>query len=172
MVSQRTRNVVWQGYLDVSRLGMYYEALANRYRWYYISQRAALLISVFCSVASTFAPLNYPPLVTFALVALTVILVAVDYTLDIAKKNAVLHQINVDVERLETRWEALWLRIDDADADESVIRAENVSLQESLTDTTKRCGEEGIPVSNKLNQKCMENAYEIIKSRYQYAQGE
>ena len=171
MVSQRTRNVVWQSYLDVSRLGLYYETLANRYRRYYLSLRAALLLSVIGSVASPFTPLNHPAATTVLVIA-TVVLVAADYALDLAKKNAVLHHINMDVMRLEASWEALWLRVDDADADEADIRAENRSLQSRLMDATKRCGEEGISTDYKLNQKCAETAYEVVKGRYLYAHEE
>ena len=171
MVSQRTRNVVWQSYLDVSRLGLYYEELTNRYRRYYLSLRVALLLSVIGSVASPFTPLSHP-VATTVLVIATVALIAADYALDLAKKNAVLHHINVDVARLEARWEALWLRIDDADADESDIRAENRSLQDRLLDSTKRGWEEGISTDYKLNQKCAETAYEIVKGRYLYAHEE
>lgn len=110
MVSDRTRNAVWQNYLDVSRLGMYYETLANRYRWYYISLRVALLLSVIGSVASPLTPLNHPAATT-ALVIVTIILVAMDYALDLAKKSAVLQEVSIQVKGLESDWEMLWLAL-------------------------------------------------------------
>lgn len=171
MVSQRTRNAVWQNYLDVARLGLYYEALADRYRRRYIFLRVALLLSVLGSVASPLTPLSHP-VVTTALVIATVALVAADYALDFAKKSAVLHQINVEVLRLEGEWEGLWLSVDDDTADELEVRAENRNLESRVLDATKRCGDEGIPIDNKLNQKCMETAYEVAEGRFQYAHGE
>ena len=171
MVSQRTRNVVWQSYLDVSRLGLYYETLANRYRRYYLLLRVALLFSVIGSVASPFMPLIHPA-ATFILVAATVILVAVDYALDFAKKSAVLHQINVQVGRLETEWKMLWIRVDDDDSADSNIRSRNLQLEERLMEVVRRCGEEGIATNYKLDRKCMEMAYDVIEEKTKHARQE
>lgn len=171
MVSDRTRNSVWQSYLDVSRLGVYYEALANRYRWYYISLRVALLLSVIGSVASPLTPLNHP-VATTALVIVTVILVAVDYALDFAKKSAVLQEVSLQVRGLEADWEALWLSVDDEDADESKTRRKNRALNDRLLKVTGRSITEGILINNKLNQKSMETANAIINDKYQYAHEE
>ena len=150
---------------------MYYEALANRYRWYYISLRVALLVSVFGSVASTFAPLDYLP-ATLILVAATVILVAVDYALDFAKKSAVLHQVSVQVGLLETEWKMLWIRVDDDDSADSNIRSRSLQLEERLMEATRRCGEEGIATNYKLDRKCMEMAYDVIEEKTKHARQE
>ena len=171
MVSQRTRNAVWQSYLDVSRLGLYYEELANRYRRYYVVLRVALLLSVIGSVASPFTPLSHPAATTFLVIA-TVVLVAADYALDLAKKSVVLHQINVQVGRLENEWKMLWIRVDDADSADSNIRLDNFRLEERLMEATRRCGEEGIATNYKLDRKCMEMAYDVIEEKTKHSRQE
>lgn len=173
MVSQSTRNAVWQSYLDVARNGRYYEALADRYQWYYRSVRFLLLLAVIVTVAVP-SYLSQPASLIFGAVAvlLTAILVAVDYVGDFAKKSAVLHGISVQVNRLESDWEILWLEIDDVDAVDSEMRQRNRDYQRLLNEVTERAGEEGITIDNKLNQKCMETAYEIMEDRYRYARGE
>ena len=173
MVSQSTRNAVWQSYLDVARNSRYYEALANRYQWHYRSVRFLLLFAVIVTVAVP-SYLSQPASLIFGAVAvlLTAILVAVDYVGDFAKKSAVLHGISVEVNRLESDWEMLWLEIDDSDAVDSEIRQRNRECQRLLMQVEKRAGEEGITIDAKLNQKCMETAYAIMEDRYRYAYGE
>ncbi len=174
MVSQSIRNTVWQDYLDVDRLGRYYEALADRYQWYYRSVRFLLLVMVIVSVAFPYTSLPQPIswIVGAMLVILTAILVAVDYVGDFSKKSAVLHGISIQVKRLELEWEALWLEIDDANAEDSEIRRRNSECQLRLIEATARSGEEGITINSKLNQKCMETAYAIMEDRYRHAYGE
>ena len=171
MVSDSTRDSVWQNGLDVSRLGYYYEALTNRYRRYYIWLRFALLVSVIASVGSQYTPLNHP-LVTTILVIAAVILVAMDYALDLAKKSAVLQEICIQVKKLEADWEMLWLGVDDEDANDSETRQKNRALYERLLEVTGRSVAEGILIDNKLNQKSLKTANSIIKDKYGYAHGE
>lgn len=173
MVSHSTRNAVWQSYLDVARLGRYYEALADRYQWYYRTVRFFLLFAVIVTVAVP-SYLSQPASLIFGAVAvlLTAILVAVDYVGDFAKKSAVLHGISVQVNRLESDWEMLWLEIDDAEADDAEMRERNRDCQRTLMEVTERAGEEGITIDDKLNQRCMETAYEIMGDRYRYAHEE
>ena len=174
MVSQSTRNTVWQSYLDVARNSRYYEALANRYQWYYRSVRFLLLFAVIITVAVP-SYLSQPASLIFGAVAvvLTAILVAVDYVGDFAKKSAVLHGISTEVSHLESDWEMLWLEIvDESDAVDSEMRRRNRGYQRLLMRVEERAGEEGITIDNKLNQKCMEMTYAIMEDRYRYAYGE
>lgn len=174
MVSDATRNAVWQSYLDVVRLGYYYDALSDRYQRFYLAIRFGMLFFVIVSVASPFAPFPQPTnvIVTIALIVVTAILVAVDYVGDFAKKAAVLHGIAGQVRRLESEWETMWLGIDDADAEDGTTRRENAELRRRLTESTEQAGEAGITTHNKLNQKCMETAYAVVEDKHRYDLGE
>ena len=149
------------------------KALADRYQWYYISVRFLLLFMVIVSVAIPYTSLSQPASWLFGAlsVVLTAILVAVDYVGNFAKKRAVLHGISVQVNRLESDWEMLWLEIDDADTEDSEMRQRNRDCQRTMMEVTERAGEEGITIDRKLNQKCMETAYAIMEDRYRYAHG-
>ena len=171
MVSEPTRDAVWQNYLDVSRLGYYYETLANRYRRYYIWLRFALLVSVIASVGSQYTPINHPIATTFLVIA-TVMLVAVDYALDLAKKSAVLQEIYLQVKGLEADWEMLWLEIEDEDADDVETRQRNRALYRRLLQVTGRSVAEGILIDDKLNRESLKTANKIIEDKYGYAHGE
>ena len=171
MVSEPTRDAVWQNCLDVSRLGYYYETLSNRYRRYYIWLRFALLVSVIASVGSQYTPISHP-IATTLLVIATVMLVAVDYALDLAKKSAVLQEIYLQVKGLEADWEMLWLEIEDEDADDSETRRENRALYRRLLRVTGRSVAEGILIDDKLNRESLKTANKIIEDKYGYAHGE
>ena len=174
MVSDATRNAVWQSYLDVVRLVYYYEALADKYQRLYFWIRFGMLFFVIASVASPFAPFPQPigVIVTVALIMVTATLVAADYVGDFAKKAALLHGIAGQVNRLGSEWRALWLVIDDADSEDGMARRKNEDLQSRLTETTEQAREAGITINDKLNQECVETAYAIVEDRHRYDLGE
>ena len=174
MVSDATRNAVWQSYLDVVRLVYYYESLADKYQRLYFWIRFGMLFFVIVSVASPFAPFPQPvgAIVTVAMILVTATLVTADYVGDFAKKAAVLHGIAGQVNRLGSEWRALWLVIDDADSEDGMARRKNEDLQSRLTETTEQAREAGITINDKLNQKCVETAYAIVEDRHRYDLGE
>ena len=152
MVSLRTRNAVWQNCLDVSLVGLHCEALANRCMRRRDFLRAALLVAVIGVAASLFTPLNHPAATTVLAVAAAVLALA-DYALNLAKKSAVLHQVSVDVARLEAEWNDLRVRMDDEDADDLEVRSENRRLKSRLMDAAKRLREAGVAANDSLNRK-------------------
>ena len=152
MVSQRTRNAVWQNCLDVSLVGLHCEALANRCMRRRDFLRAALLVAVIGVAASLFTPLNHPAATTVLAVAAAVLAIA-DYALNLAKKSEVLHQVSVDVARLEAEWNDLRVRMDDEDADDLEVRSEDRRLKGRLMDAGKRLREEGVAANDSLNRK-------------------
>ena len=52
MVSEQTRNDIWQGLLDAARLDRYYEALAERYRQRHLALRILLLLAAIGGMVS------------------------------------------------------------------------------------------------------------------------
>ena len=171
MVSEHMRNAVWQNYLDVARLGYYYEAMTNRYRRYYIGLRFALLVLVIASVGTQYTPVSHP-IITALLVVATVALVSADYALDLAKKSAVLQEICIRVRGLEADWEMLWLGIEDENTNDVETRQKNRALYERLLEVTGRSLAEGILINDKLNRKSTITANAVIQDKYGYAHGE
>ena len=151
MVSQRTRNAVWQNYLDVSKLRLRYGTLANRYMWYSVSLRAALLIAVLGCAASLLAPMVHPFATTVLAIA-AVVLALADFALNLARKSEVLRQINADLVRLESDCVKLLMRIGDEDADELEFRSENRRLKNRLIDATTRRVEKSVVADNNLSR--------------------
>ena len=128
------------------------EALANRYIRRRDFLRVAMLVAVIGSAASLFTPLNHPA-ATAVLAIAAAVLALVDYQLNLAKRNEVLRQVNVDAARLKADWNELRIRMDDEDADDSEIRAEDRRLKVRLIDAERRIREEGIAADNKRESK-------------------
>ena len=170
MVSSYIRTIVWEGCLDAARLSRYYEALAGRYNLLYTVIRAALLFAVILSVASPYylpTPSSFiTTLPTVGVICVTAILVAADYVGNFAKKGSILHTTSVQVKHLETRWEMLWLDVNDVDADEDSVRRDWRTLQRRMIEATEQAGQEGIKTDQKLNARCAEEADEIYTNRF------
>lgn len=171
MVSNATRNAVWQSYLDVVRLNYYYEALSDRYQRLYLLIRFGMLFFVIATVASPFISVPQPA-TSIMLVIITAFIVALDYVGDFARKAALLHGIAGHVRRLRSEWELLWLSIDNTDTENEATQRRNAELQRLLMDAAERAGEAGITINNKLNQECMEKAYAIVEDRHRHDLGE
>ena len=157
MVSDATRNAVWQGYRDAASIGRYCEGMSNRFHRRYIVARFALLVSVIATVALQFASLPHPYSIFAAvvMVLVTASLAGVDLVGDFAKKGGVLHWISVEVKGLESEWATLRFSIDRADAEDAAIQGENSDLRRRLMIATRRAGESGIRINYELNEKRM-----------------
>ena len=128
------------------------EALASRCMRRRDFLRVALLVAVIGSAASLFTPMNHPVATTILAVAAAVLALA-DYALNLAKKSAVLHQVSVDVARLEAEWNDLRVHMDADDADDLEVRSEDRRLKSRLMDAAKRLREAGIAANDNPNRK-------------------
>ena len=170
MVNPYIRTMVWEGCLNAARLSRYYEALAGRYNLFYTGIRAALLFAVILSVASPYylpTPSSFiTTLPTVGVICVTAILVVADYVGNFAKKGSILHTTSIQVSSLETRWEMLWLDVNDLDADEDAVRRELIILQRRMITATEQVGYEGIKTDKNLNLKCAKEADELYINRF------
>ena len=170
MVSDATRNAVWQSYLDVVQIVYYYSALADRYQWRYLVVRSALLISVIGTAASIFLSLLHPYSIAIAivLVSITAILTVMDYG-DFAKKGLIFHGVSVEASHLASQWELLWLSMDDSDACDRATRQRNAELRRLLAEAIERARRTGITTDHGLNRECRDNVYAIMADKYRYS---
>ena len=164
MVSETTRNEIWQQFLDVARLLRYYTRLSNRHR------RKQQLIRILLLAAATsgiVALLDLLPAFMQELAAAAVaILVVWDSLGDYARKAAVLHAICIECNRIESQWQKLWLQIDRPDLDDEDALHQSDMLGERLNDITGRAGLVGVEFDTKLNRTCAEDAYKVMQERY------
>ncbi len=164
MVSDQTRNAVWQDILDAARLVRYYETLADRHRFKHWLIRFLMLAAAAGGVAALLELLpSIAQLVAGGLIAL---LVVWDSISDYAKKAAVLHAISLECSSLENEWRELWLDIENEATDEADARARNNRLARRMDDVTAWAGHADIRENTRLNEECEAAAYRVVVDRY------
>ena len=162
MVTEQTRNAVWQELLDVARLVRYYEALSDQHRRNHLIVRFLLLAAVAGGIAALLDLL--PAMAQLVAGGLIALLVAWDFVSDYAKKAAILHAISIECSAMEIEWQALWLELEtisDAEA-----RRENTRLSRRIVDVTGWAGQADIREDRKLNEECEKTAYRVVTDRY------
>jgi hypothetical protein len=162
MVSDQTRNAIWQELLDVARLVRYYEALADRHRRLHRIIRFLLLAAAASGVVTL---LNLLPVLIQSLAGgLIALLVVWDVLGDYARKAAVLHAISLECSHLEVEWQNLWGELETISDTEA--RRRNTSLAQRIAEITGWAGHADIRDDPKLNEQSAEAAYQIMASRH------
>lgn len=169
-VSLRTRNEVWQGYVDAERLHRYYTRLASRYILY---RRALQFTLGFAAVGGLSRFIGVLPqdagwveAVPEAASLLILVAVVLEFMGDYATKAALLNAIAVKCADLEAQWRELWGSVDSADADEAAILKTFRSLENDILNTTSVAGYAGIRENEKLNEAAMAETREVLIQRY------
>ena len=162
MVSDQTRNEIWQELLDSDRLVRYYAAVANYYRRMHA---LTLLLLAFGAAGSFAAVLEVLPstaqLIANALVGLTA---AWLFIADYAKKAAVAHTISFLCSRLDIQWRNLWGEVEHLE--EESARERFVALANEMNEVTSRSGDAGIVDNRRLNKKSEADAFKTVSERY------
>lgn len=164
MVSETTRNAVWQELLDAARLVRYYTSLADRHCRKRRIMQSLLLAAATSGLVGLLGPLPEFMLQTAA--ATVAILVAWDSFGDYARKAAVLHAICIECNRIEGLWQRLWLEIDRPDLKDTDVLRQCETLGQRLNEITGQAGLVGVPVDAQLNKTCAEDAYKALQARY------
>ena len=164
MVSETTRNEVWQELLDASRLVRYYSKLSDRYSR---NRRIVQFLLMAAATGGIATLVNLlPQFIQQIAAAAVAILVAWDFFADYAKKAAVLHAICIECNRLEGEWRQLWVDIDQSNLDDAGVRRQCASLRRRLNEVTARVGLVGVQEDAALNKQCAEDAYKVMQARY------
>ncbi len=164
MVSDQTRNMVWQEFLDVARLVRYYEALSNRYRLSYYIVRFLLLASAVSGIAVLLELL--PATLQSISNGLIALLVVWDFLSDYARKAEVLRTISLHCSELESQWRDLWIELDDVESSDIEIRRKNGQLSERISVVTDWAGLADVRDDQKLNSACEREAYQVMFDCY------
>ena len=164
MVSDQTRNAVWQDLLDAARLVRYYDALSDRYRRNHAVVRFLLLAAAAGGIAALLDLL--PAIAQLIAGGLVALLVAWDFVSDYARKAAVLHAIGLECGELENEWRELWAEVNDSEADEAEARRRSRQLARKLLNATGWAGYADIPENRRLNEECEKAAHRVVADRY------
>ena len=164
MVSDTTRNAVWQELLDAARLVRYYSSLADRHRRKQRIMQILLMAAAISGIAALLDPL--PAFMAQIAVAAIAILVTWDFFGDYARKAAVLHVICIECNRIESQWQTLWLEIDRPDLEDTDALRQCETLGRRLNEITGQAGLVGVAVDAQLNKTCAEDTYKVMQERY------
>ena len=166
MITNETRNAIWQELLDVARLVRYYEAMSDRYRRNHLTVRFCLFLAASGEVIVLVGlfPETVRSLVGTLLAGLIAIIVAWDFVCDYAKKAAVLQTISMECSRVEIEWKALWDEISTLNDDDALQR--NTQLARRISEITGWAGQASINEDRKLNQECTTAAYKVMGDKY------
>ena len=162
MVSDQTRNTIWQGLLDMARLVRYYESLADRHRRKHFWIRVVLLAAAASGIAALLD--LFPEVVQIVAGGLVALCVVWDFVSDYAKKAAILHAISIECSALEVEWQDLWGDLENIDDTEA--RQRNTRLSRRLNEVTGWAGHTDIQEDPKLNEKCEAAAYRVMQDQY------
>ena len=162
MVSDQTRNDIWQELLDSDRLVRYYEALANHYQ----RKHSLTLLLLGMGAASSFAAILdlFPDIVQLIASALVGIVAVWMFIADYAKKAAVAHDIGFQCRRLDVGWKELWAAVERIDEAEARRRLGDLSNQINIA--TRRSSDAGIVDNRRLNEKSEALAVKTVQQRY------
>ena len=166
MVTDQTRNAVWQELLDAVRLVRYYEALSDRYRRNHWAVRFVLLVAASSEIVALLAllPENMRQSVQLAAAGFIALTVAWDFVSDYARKAAVLHAISMECSAVEIELKSLWGEIESISDDEAQRR--NTQLMRRISDATGWAGQADIREDSELNRKCATTAYNVMEDQY------
>lgn len=162
MVTEQTRNAIWQELLDVARLVRYYEALSDQHRRNHLIVRFLLLAAAAGGIAALLDLL--PAIAQLIAGGVIALLVAWDFVSDYAKKAAILHAISIECSALEIEWQDLWLELENISDDDA--RLENTRLSRKIANVTAWAGQADIREDRRLNEECEKAAYRVMTDRY------
>ena len=164
MITEHTRNEIWEEFLDASRLVRYYGKLESRNQIWYVGNRLLLLLFSLGGIVVLFDIL--PDSIRIVIGAFISLLIALEYVFNIGQKTAVLRYVYISCAELEDQWRILWNRIENNRIDETEIWREREELSRRCLQVTSKAKELGVRDNNRINKESAEEAYRVMEDRY------
>ena len=165
------RLAVWNGLLDAERYVRYYGALAERYRRQHQIPRYIMAVAAVVGAIPIFFEEQFPLGVTAGAILLILAAVAWDLLSDHGRKAAILDAISVECGEYENQLRDLWISIEQGLAqgkplDPTSIRADLSMIEAAIDRVTDRSSLAGVATDNRLNEKMMGEANEVLTARF------
>ena len=172
MVTDQTRNAIWQDLWDAERYFRYYSSLSDLYRRRHRLTRFATLASVLVEatisvsyistgVAGVWATIFLALIVALGIVI--AILVAWDATSNYAGDAVALSWVSVDCALLNAQWADLWLDIESYAIDEHEARSRQRELLYKFNAIASRID---VDLDEKTNEASAANAVKVLREKY------
>ena len=172
MVTDQTRNAIWQDLWDAERYYRYYSALSDSYRRRHRLTRFATLASVLVEATISISYISADVAGILATIFLTVIvmlgiaiaiLVAWDATSNYAGDAVALSWVSVDCASLNAEWADLWLDIESFAIDEEEARSRQRELIRKFNTIAARID---VDLDEKTNEASAADAVKVLREKY------
>ncbi len=172
MVTDQTRNAIWQDMWDAERYSRYYGSLSDSYRRRHKLTRFATLASVLVEATISVSYIStgvsgmwatvFLALIVGLGIAIT-ILVIWDATSNYAGDAVALSWVSVDCALLNAQWADLWLDIESFAIDEDEARARQRELIRKFNTFAVRID---VDLDEKTNEISASEASEVLREKY------
>lgn len=160
IVTERTKDSVWEGVLDTARYLHYYELLTNRWSLWDRTLKTFLLSGAILSVVATFAP--WPNYVLYSSAFVVAFSTILDFVFNFGVRSARSHAASIECSIVQKEYDRLWNsikaeRITDIEAQARIenLRMRILAATASLSDTDRS-----------LNRRAQNAANLIVANRY------
>ena len=161
MDSPHTRNVIWQGLLDMGRYVRYCDALTSRYRTHENIIRILLGLAAVGSVAELLKFIPFPTIMVAS--AAIAVIVVWDLAIRPGRKAARMEVATRDISQLEVEYRTIWDQFDAGMIDDKDALRRSSDIAQKAQAVFSHID---ISTDKKLNQKCTEDAYKVAASYY------
>jgi hypothetical protein len=163
MVTDQTRNELWNQLLDIDANCRYYEAVYSRTTTTHFVVRVLTLVFLAGSITAVLNLLPWGNDLAKALLVVAVTALTVwDAVSNYPKKAAVAHLIHFQSVRVRSEMRDLWLSVEDGSADEDDIRRRLRELIRLANEIETWAGFSDITVNTKLNRKTTDEADKVV----------
>ena len=172
MVTDQTRNAIWQDMWDAERYSRYYGSLSDSYRRRHKLMRFATLASVLVEATISVSYIGtgvsgmwatvFLALIVGLGIAIT-ILVIWDATSNYAGDAVALSWVSLDCALLNAQWADLWLDIESFAIDEDEARSRQRELIRKFNTVAARID---VDLDEKTNEISASEASEVLREKY------
>lgn len=159
--SETTRNLVWQGLLDIARFTRYYAALERRYRRKHRYVRFLLGTVSVCTALPLIPAI--PPIVSSVGAIGIVGLVVWDLVHDYGRLVGTLRLAAEGLNDLETRHRHLWDEVQNGTLSDDEARRQTTDLSREALNLLRGLD---FDTDSALNERCQKETFQAEKKRY------
>ncbi len=160
-MSGAVRQQAWLSLLDTDRDALYLSAMADRMRRWHVATSVIVSLGATSAFATIVTGL---PILVGGSISLVVAGVAIwSMVCDHSRKSAVAASRAEECAKLALQWRQLWAELSSLSDGEALQRVQRLERREiEITSAVPH----DLGIKPRLNQKCAERAYEMIKHEY------
>ena len=162
MVTEATKDAVWDGLLDATRDARYYAIKADRHlKKKHLRDALTAVVGLFATGSLIFPPWNF--LIAFA-GALLIVVVILDRLWP--NQSTLLASIDEDLSSIARKYEDLFRDVNSEQIDEATAKYARLMLEDSIE---KACARVNIPFDERLRDQVQADAFNVAGEKFAYS---